>query len=236
MLRVTDRAYWKVERDWQYADLFRGPWGEFSTSRREAGLEYRLGDEDGDGAWLTIGIPWVGRLHLRVPAIVDGERGFDSSAWGFTRFEDGIHLHWGTRTKVWPLPFISWEWLRTEAMGEGGYVVAVHERGKPRKPMEIMSRLPEVEKVKKRYPYSYKLRSGEIQKRTATVYAERRTWTRKWFPWLTKSRTTLSIEFDGEVGEKTGSWKGGTVGCVYELRRDETWEQCLRRMERERAF
>ena len=30
--------------------------------------------------------------------------------------------------------------------------------------------------------------------------------------------------------------KGGTISCSYELRKDETPEQCLRRMEKERVF
>lgn len=46
----------------------------------------------------------------------------------------------------------------------------------------------------------------------------------------------IDVDFDGEVGERTGSWKGGTVGCSYESRPGETPVQTLRRMERERRF
>lgn len=49
-------------------------------------------------------------------------------------------------------------------------------------------------------------------------------------------RRVIEIEFDGEVGERTGSWKGGTIGCSYKMQEDKTIEQCLRRMERERKF
>ena len=59
---------------------------------------------------------------------------------------------------------------------------------------------------------------------------------RQWLPWVKMERRVIEIEFDGEVGERTGSWKGGTVGCSYEMQEDETIEQCLRRMEREREF
>ena len=37
------------------------------------------------------------------------------------------------------------------------------------------------------HPYNYVLKSGETQKRTATIYKERRKWHRKWFPFMKKS-------------------------------------------------
>jgi hypothetical protein len=40
----------------------------------------------------------------------------------------------------------------------------------------------------------------------------------------------------GEVGERTGSWKGGTIGCGYTMLEGETPLQTLRRMEKERKF
>ena len=33
-----------------------------------------------------------------------------------------------------------------------------------------------------------------------------------------------------EVGEETGSWKGGTIGCGYNLKPGETAEECFDRM------
>jgi hypothetical protein len=49
-------------------------------------------------------------------------------------------------------------------------------------------------------------------------------------------RTSIEVGFDDEVGERTGSWKGGTIGCGYDMLPDESAVQCLRRMERERKF
>lgn len=46
----------------------------------------------------------------------------------------------------------------------------------------------------------------------------------------------IDVQFDGEVGERSGSWKGGTVGCSYDKLPTEGIEQCLRRMEKEREF
>jgi hypothetical protein len=39
-----------------------------------------------------------------------------------------------------------------------------------------------------------------------------------------------------ECGERKGSWKGGTLGCSYELLPNETPLDCLKRMEKERKF
>jgi len=86
------------------------------------------------------------------------------------------------------------------------------------------------------YPYSYKLSSGEVQKLNATCQKEQWKWHRKWFPFLTKTRTCIDIEFDNEVGEGSGSWKGGVIGCSYDLLPGESVEECLRRMEKERIF
>lgn len=89
------------------------------------------------------------------------------------------------------------------------------------------------------YTYHYMLSSGEIQTREATVYVERRAWRPKCLKWTSlfeKVRTVIDIAFSDEVGERTGSWKGGTIGCSWELLSGETPEQALRRMEAVRKF
>lgn len=87
----------------------------------------------------------------------------------------------------------------------------------------------------KSYSYRYERESGEIQERIATITQERRIWTRRWIPWRKLVRS-INVEFNGEVGERTGSWKGGTIGCGYTMKPGESPLECLRRMERERRF
>src|SRR6185295_15207727 len=76
--------------------------------------------------------------------------------------------------------------------------------------------------------YTYVRKSGEAQKRTATFYVEEREWRWKMFHRLPFSfgpkqvRRFINIQFDDEVGEGTGSWKGGTTGCSYDLKPGET--------------
>ena len=46
----------------------------------------------------------------------------------------------------------------------------------------------------------------------------------------------IKVEFDGEVGKDKGSGKGGCIGCSYNILPNETPEDCIRRMEKERNF
>ena len=87
--------------------------------------------------------------------------------------------------------------------------------------------------------YTYTRKSGEVQRRTATFYVDSMEHRMRWLMWLPFPRRvskSICVDFSGEVGEKTGSWKGGTVGCGYSMRPDESALECLRRMERERKF
>lgn len=89
------------------------------------------------------------------------------------------------------------------------------------------------------FHYRYLLKNGTVQERTATIYVGQMEWRPlclKWTTLFAKVRTTINITFSDEVGERTGSWKGGTTGCSWELLDRETPEQALRRMEKERIF
>lgn len=89
--------------------------------------------------------------------------------------------------------------------------------------------------AKETHDYHYQLTSGKIQERKATIQIEEREWRRLWWPWKRVWRG-IDIRFSDEVGEETGSWKGGCIGCGYEMEPGETALNCLRRMERERKF
>jgi hypothetical protein len=112
-------------------------------------------------------------------------------------------------------------------------------RGDPQKhirmPWAWIHREHKILSEKEVHPYRYTLASGEVQERTATINVESRLWTRYWLPHRLYKRT-IDIEFNVEVGERTGSWKGGTTGCSYNMLPNETPVECLRRMEIERSF
>jgi len=98
---------------------------------------------------------------------------------------------------------------------------------------------PPDEAAYQKFPYRYVRKSGNVQDRIATVKAERRAWRPRCLRWtslIEKVRASIHVDFDDEVGEEYGSWKGGCMGCGYDILPGETVEQCLRRMERERRF
>ena len=86
------------------------------------------------------------------------------------------------------------------------------------------------------YPYRYKLKNGEVQLRTASVVIEKMTWGLRWWRFPVLTRDYIDVTFSDEVGERTGSWKGGTIGCSYNLLPGESAEACFRRMEQDRKF
>lgn len=150
-------------------------------------------------------------------------------SWGFTYHMRGIQFQWGRHCRIWYLPW-ALEHQKTETMRpDGSWVplIASYESGDDGRLREI-------------HPYTYKLKSGDaLQQREAAVWAERREWRWRWFQWLPWPRiirTSIWVEFDEEIGERVGTWKGGTVGCGWDLRPGEALGDALGRMERDRKF
>lgn len=179
----------------------------------------------------------------------------DSPKWGVAYHNQTLWIYRGGRgninggNKWWTMgmPWIP-TWYRTSALKKDG--IWEHELYNDRSPdpadKNILKRNSKnfyEDKWKgilweESYPYTYKLESGEIQNRIATVRVEEMEWRLKWFMWLPigKIRKSISIDFNEEVGERSGSWKGGCTGCSYEIKHGELPEQTLRRMEKERHF
>ena len=86
------------------------------------------------------------------------------------------------------------------------------------------------------FDYTYTLESGKVQKRKATVKVEEREWRRYflvWFKWKANIHKYIEINFDEEVGERSGSYKGGVFGTSCQFLNDsETTEECFRRFEK----
>lgn len=163
--------------------------------------------------WVRLGL---GLFRLGIafpwPWVVPDEYQCSGPTYGFVFFGDGLHLRWGKSKgkRDDPIKIIGmpWQWRHRqhEVLGD-----------------------PEA------HPYTYRLRSGEAQERIATIKPERRLWTRFWLPFRRESRY-IDIDFNNEVGERSGSWKGGVMGCSFDMLPGETPLQTLRRMERERRF
>lgn len=191
-------------------------------------------------------MPIFGSIFIRMPRFLWQEVpiGEMSLGYGFTwRWGkewgngDSIHFNWGVKCKIVHLP---WEWMQVRhdiLMADKSWKRVTNSRfdnpdnsGRPRE---------WADKFEQKHPYTYKLRNGTVQNRTATIGVEERECRWRWLKWLPFPRIirrSIDVTFDDEVGEGTGSWKGGTVGCGYTMLRGETPADTLRRMECERVF
>ena len=88
---------------------------------------------------------------------------------------------------------------------------------------------------KSSHDYKYTLNSGEVQHIVATIQEQYREWRRFWIPWK-MSVKSIYVDFSDEIGEKTGSWKGGVFGCSYNMKKGESPYETLKRMEKEEKF
>lgn len=138
----------------------------------------------------------------------------------------------GNKWWTWSIPFITLEWVRSS-------ILLLDETWEHERRGENKSFYNQEWKSKQKtfnYLFTDKY-DGEII--PTKIYVEEREWRPKWLTWtglFKKVRTTIDVHFSKEVGSRKGSWKGGTVGCSYELFRGEHPLQCLERMESERSF
>lgn len=206
------------------SDCVEASWGWFSPRPAfELGYGYTYREAR---PCINFGLIW-GKWSINLP--FTKAPGFDFNkfehSYGFSWFGTGIHFNWATQTKIWDLPLKSWKFISHEVLDIGGHWV----------PHQLTFEGDDG-RYTETHPYTYTLASGEVQERQATVYTERWNHHRKWAPFLKRTSTCLSVSFDGEVGEGTGSWKGGTVGCGYDILPGESMLDTLRRMESEREF
>lgn len=164
----------------------------------------------------------------------------DEPQWGLDLSREfGIVVHWGQRRWQWDWPFHTILLDRSYATADGLCAI----------PDIDFRKMPEREDGNpfwnrpgadyETHDYTYTLRSGNVQRRRATILRERTTRGRHVLSrlgWLSRVSYSIDVKFDGEVGERSGSWKGGTVGCGHTMLPDETAIDALRRMERERKF
>lgn len=199
---------------------------------------------------LHIHLGWP-NIYLRLPFLQrwhhDPHEMMES--WSIALHRYDAHLNWGRRCKIIHWPW-DWDWVRTSLMLADGtwihetnnrkvdfpnYPLSSHEK----KPWGTWYKIKEELAWTETYPYRYALRNCTVQDRLATCKVEEREWRWRWFKWLPFPRMiqrTIAVDFNEEVGERSGSWKGGCAGCGYNMRFDEMPVEALKRMELERKF
>lgn len=218
----------------------RYTWGELYTGFKCRDLSFRY--TDGDGCDLIIiSVPFLFKSYIH--ASKEKDNGWNSKEWSYGFYvyswREDVVFSWGNHSYRFEFPWML-KWQKTEILDFDNNVLIVRTT-KDKNVYEVGGKFDQEEEVKKKiekdYPYTYTLRNGRVQNRIATIRCvERMIWGWKWFPWKRFVRTSIDVKFNNEVGEKSGSWKGGCIGCSYDMLPNETPEQCLRRMEKEREF
>lgn len=143
----------------------------------------------------------------------------------------------GNKWWTWYIPFITMEWVRTSILLKDDTWEHEFQNEKlGQKNKQFWS--DEWKQKQKSWTYDYTDKyDGEVI--PTTIYVDEREWRPKWLKWtklFAKTRRTIDVHFSKECGKRKGSWKGGTIGCGYELLPNETPLDCLKRMEIEREF
>ena len=164
----------------------------------------------------------------------------DPPKWGISIHDNTVWIYRGGKGNMkrgnkwwtWNIPFLTKNWVRSSILLKNN--TWEHEtKGNTKNFYE--------EKWKKKqavwnYRYTDKY-DGEII--PTTIYVEEREWRPKWLEWTSlfaEKRRTIDVHFSKECGKRKGSWKGGTIGCGYELLPNEHPLSCIKRMEKEREF
>lgn len=254
--RVVGSMFWHG-RAWFYSGQRRErlhvEW-LFGKHARGAAVTVTFGYGENDGTCLHVCIPWVASLYL-VLAISPKCR---ETQIGVAIHNQAIWFHpltdqnesradhpWYRKSYCWNFPW-SLDWHSTEILkplfGEDSKdwpVVWIESRPTRKRGESTFEIRQERERsVGEDYPYVYTRKNGDKQTVTATVHVERRTWLARWWPIIPQKKvsTSIDVKFSGEVGEGVDDWKGGCIGCGYDMIEGETPFMTLKRMQLERKF
>ena len=228
----------------QHSHLESGNWRAWFRDGQTLEISWSCGWQQGLGLGVKIFSQdsyahrslWIGLVFIQfyIPLGIvrqEYEVGEEPSWYfNFSR-EFGMIFHWGVWRKAFDWPFhrinLGWEYLGKDGKWHDKFHIKCFERENSLRKTEI-------------YPYRYILKSGMVQNVKAIISKER--WIRgrhilsRLGLWPSRISYCINVEFDGEVGERSGSWKGGCIGCLYDMLPGETPVQTLRRMEKERKF
>jgi len=164
----------------------------------------------------------------------------DPPKWGLAIHNNTVWIYrggkgnWngGNKWWTWDIPFLTKEWVRTSILLKDD--IWEHEYPKAHKSFY------RDEWKTKQASWTYDFRDHyDNTIIPTTVYVEEREWRPKWLTWtkyFAITRRVIDVHFSKEVGKRKGSWKGGAMGCSYELLPNEHPIACLERMERDRDF
>lgn len=249
------RCWWYAKRE------IRCEWMLFKWARNFAiTLRFGGGDND-DEIQFHVCIPWIFSVYLSMAGVFHckecktGIAIHNQAIWLYPLCWENEHKSddsWFRRWHAWAFPW-SYDWYSTEVLTqhtpELAKTVWKELKGdRKRRGIDSFEMMREMNKFEEQvteiHNYVYQRKNGDLQTVKAHIHVDRMVWRMRWWPLLpfNMTRTSIDIRFKDvngnvtEVGEGTGSWKGGCTGCGYEMLPGETPWQTLQRMEKERTF
>lgn len=181
-----------------------------------------------------------GSFYIHIPFIRSKYDECDPPRYGFYFYGEGkwfpdcICFNYGRKYKFIYFPW-SYDWVRTSVYLKTGKWE--HETKGNRK--DFFENEWDDKILYETYPYAYIFRESGHQFTKAKISMYEREWRPKWFKWTKlfgRVSKTIDVKFEDEIGDGAGSYKGGVLGCGYEMREGETMKQTLFRMMKERKF
>lgn len=179
-------------------------------------------------------ISWY--IHLPIYSTID-ECEYPEFGWYY--HSNSLVLCWNMKKKFIHMLW-TYEWIRTSRLlKDGTWENEVKggkrkEYSKERDQWELENLWSETHHV------TYVTTGGEIQDDIeATIKVQEIEWRQKWLMWTkwgNKVSKSINVDFNNEVGNQRGSWKGGVLGCSEEIKGNEKPLRTLRRMMKERNF
>jgi len=219
-----------------------------------AGIKLSLGNYFNNHVRIKINL-FFGELyiytHIKINKSIDkiGATNYKEYGFEFTNFEGCEHLlsiSWGKKRKLFDMPW-HLEHYRTTYYDinnkpffhEYSYPSLIRKLF-PNDKLHIWEIRREYinnnEKMfKKEFNYTYKLKSGEVQKRKAKVSVNEMEWRRNWWQWCkigNEINRYIEIEFNEGTGEKVGTWKGGVYAMNFKMNEGETIKDAFKRFEK----
>lgn len=252
--QVIGSMFWRG-RAWLYGrkpynEIFHVEWS-FGKYARNFAITATVGYGDSDsGLCLHICLPWIVSVFLVWPHVCrchESRTGIgihNGAVWFYPwtdEHESRSDHPWWKKPYCWHFPW-TFDHHLTEVLEHKANLPGLQKpiwNDSGKKFLESYDERKKAEaSVTEIYDYEYRLKNGEIQNRKASVFVVRMTWRARWYPIIPikKTLTSIDVAFDDELGEGTGSWKGGTIGCGWDMEPGETPVETLRRMEKERVF
>jgi len=196
-------------------------------------------------------VTWIEGVRTPDPAGGCWSEWFERE-YGFSVDREALHLHFGpqthdsntTKSKVYFLPWAARRFVRFSLYhldGQHHFTELERDTRRLQKAARVAgtwhdsysSQRKAEDAVQK---ISFAFQDYDLEHINARCHIDEREWRagEGWFKWLSllkkpTIRRSLSMEFDREVGERKGSWKGGTTGHSIEMLVGDSPEWAFRR-------